>query len=106
MKNLITTFLIACLMAISVHGFGTNEHIVLAQENTITNSEAEPEPNRSNDTEPALGVACDICQVVHQYVVISPNGDLVSMNRSMLHAKLYPDPRGFIPDNALRPPTV
>ena len=106
MKTIVSTVLIACLLAISLHGFGTDEHVFKADTGDISVSESGNEKDTPDDTTSRLGAACDICQVVHQYVISEPDPALMAPLGLIRLTPSLPRPPGRMPDGLLRPPTI
>ncbi len=106
MKKLTAHILIACLLAITLHGFGTDEHVFKTDiSDSILLDEGAQQGNLDRDIE-SLGAACDICQVVHHYVVLGQDGTVVPRTRQALFAALLRGPPQFWADDILHPPTV
>jgi hypothetical protein len=105
MRTIITRFLVTCLMAISLHGFGTDEHVfkVQGEEALITLADAA---DKSGDTVPNLGAVCDICEVVHQYVAINTNALALPMAARDSEALSFLSPSGRHANDILHPPTA
>ena len=55
---------------------------------------------------PNLGAACDICQVVHQYVILNTNSVFARIEIKTTYMALFVAPRQTVPDDILHPPTV
>ncbi len=107
MKQLISKFLVVCLLAISLHGFGAAEHVAMAKDiQTITEvSSLDMEEPRDNMLQ-TLSAACDICQAVHQYLIVA-DGSQIELNAvaRIKQMKFAPPPdRGHW--DILHPPTI
>ncbi len=106
MTNTIAHILIACLLALSLHEFGTDEHLVKVAADEMVLADSDSGKDQNNSPAPQMGAACDICQVVHQYVVADQNTlDAPPANRARL-ARTWQHPPGNIPNDILRPPTA
>jgi len=68
MKLLVTRLLIISLLAISLHGFGTDEKTV-SPLNDIAETQTIGFLSDDERVPATLTAACDICVVVHQYLV-------------------------------------
>ncbi|MCF6293062.1 MAG: hypothetical protein L3J04_06680 [Robiginitomaculum sp.] len=68
MKLFVTKLLIISLLAISLHGFGTDEKTVSPVSN-ITEVQLSDFLGDNQKPSETLTAACDICVVVHQYLV-------------------------------------
>jgi len=106
MKTMLTKVLIVCLMAIALHGFGTDEHVFKAQSAEITIANSDTGKDKPGDNLPNLGAACDICEVVHQYVTLDestllPVQPVIAMNIGPILL-----PPGRKPGDIARPPTI
>ncbi len=106
MKTMLTKVLIVCLMAIALHGFGTNEHVFKAQNSEITITSTDIGKDKSDDTIPNLGAACDICEVVHQYVTLEDNILLPIPPAMAMNIGPVLLPTGRKPGDIARPPTI
>ncbi len=106
MRNTITHILIACLLAISLHGFGTDEHVFTADiGDSVMISDDASEGGQKPDI-PRLGAACDICQVVHQYVILDAGNTIMPASRGVFYARPFHGPPLAITDEILHPPTI
>jgi len=105
MKLFVTRLLIISLLAISLHGFGTDEKTV-SPLNDITETQTI---NLLSDDErlPAtLTAACDICVVVHQYLVSEL---IVSTKKPAIRSNLLAMvtlPPNQAPADILHPPII
>ncbi|MDQ7076673.1 MAG: hypothetical protein Q9M45_02340 [Robiginitomaculum sp.] len=106
MKTMLTKVLILCLMAITLHGFGTDEHVFKAQKADITIASTDIGKDKSGDNIPNLGAACDICEVVHQYVTLENNLLLPVQPAILMNTMPMLLPPGRTPGRITRPPTI
>ncbi len=106
MKNAIAHILIACLLALSLHGFGTDEHGIKAASGEIVLVDSDSGKNKTDSTAPQMGGACDICQVVHHYVVASQEALPVPAASRLVFARAGAHPPDNRPGGLLRPPTA
>jgi hypothetical protein len=106
MKTLLTKILIVCLMAIALHGFGTDEHVFKAQNAEITIVNADLSKGTPGENIPNLGEACDICEVVHQYVTLDQSTLIPVPPSAMLDMRSMLVPPGRKPGDIARPPTI
>ena len=105
MQTLLTRILIIGLMAISLHGFGTDEHVFKVQGEEALTILADA-TDKSGDTVPGLGAACDICEVVHQYVAINTSALALPMAVQDSEALPLLFPLGRHASDIIHPPTA
>jgi len=107
MKQLISKFLIICLLAISLHGFGAGEHIALASEvGDIIHVSASELDSSDDNIPPALNTACDICQVVHQYMIVDSRSDTDLELVAKIKQVVFSSPPDQGARDILHPPTI
>ncbi|PHR62819.1 MAG: hypothetical protein COA47_01810 [Robiginitomaculum sp.] len=107
MKLLISKILIVCIFAISFHGIATDEYSLLTldqkaeQQTTIQDS-----TNPVGKTLPSAQASCDICQVVHQYVLankLTISGPEIEGAPAIHTIQVPPDQSG---KDILHPPNI
>ncbi|PCI85921.1 MAG: hypothetical protein COA85_12300 [Robiginitomaculum sp.] len=106
MKTQLTKVLIVCLMAIALHGFGTDEHVFKSQNAEITVINTDASKGTPADSVPNLSEACDICEVVHQYVSLDQSSLIPVPPPATLGMRSILVPSGRKPGGIARPPTI
>jgi len=106
MKNKFAHVLIICLLAISLHGFGTDEHVFSTAKNEIILASSSADENNGNPSIPNLGSVCDICQVVHQYVILDNPEFLLPSQTNAAFMRALTAPPLRVPDDILHPPMI
>ncbi|VAV95088.1 hypothetical protein MNBD_ALPHA06-30 [hydrothermal vent metagenome] len=107
MKPFVLRLLIVCIFTISLHGFGANENMVIAASDEVQAQSLDLLSGTAGETPvPTLNAACDICQVVHQYLVVDQNPvsgkDFTTLDFSVL-VTVPPDQ---LQTDILHPPTA
>jgi len=107
MKNTIANLLVIFLMAVSLHGFGTNEHSLKAGVSEIAYVSDGIDRGEADRNEGINKAAiCDICQVVHVYVFHDAIETPAPGARLAAFADFSHGPLQAVPDDILRPPTI
>jgi hypothetical protein len=107
MKTFIAKILIVCVFAISFHGFAPDEHLLPGIEHESATQISLHNPDGTGDVEtPSMQASCDICQVVHQYILtenvkITDRGFVIERVSQLV--RMPPDQSG---EDILHPPTV
>ncbi len=105
MKKLIYV-LVICLLAISLHGFGTDEHVFSTAKGEIILAVSSADESSRSKSVPNLGSACDICQVVHQYLTLDGQASIFPGQRNEAFMVALNAPPQSFPDDILHPPMI
>lgn len=106
LKTTVSIFLITCLLAIFLHGVGTNEHSFNAQGIESTVVSVESGAGDLNTNSPSLGASCEICEVVHQYIALDANKLVLPKPLGAAGFALLSSPAGRQPGGILPPPIL
>ncbi|PHS28453.1 MAG: hypothetical protein COA84_01315 [Robiginitomaculum sp.] len=105
MQILLTRILVICLIAISLHGFVTDDHVFEAQgdEALVMLTDAT---DKSRDTAPNLGYPCETCEIVHHYVALNTNPLALPVTSRVRDPLPFRPPSGHHASDILHPPTA
>ncbi|MBL4616137.1 MAG: hypothetical protein JKY46_00435 [Robiginitomaculum sp.] len=105
MKSFVTKLLVISLLAISLHGFGTDEKTV-SPLNDIATIQIIDLPINDDQPPATLTAACDICVVVHQYLVSEPILTTAKPSTKVNLLSVVSLPPDQAPADILHPPIV